>query len=243
MKKYHICQLMSGALVLLFFCLSGYLATAQNATTAPNSKSQGARPDRSVADARQAAEAWRTDMAAFVKAVLDVAKDATIPREEPFTVGGLNGIKRAGTYMYGKGDAPVAVLTHGDGGIAGELATELSRRFPSATISWRGVVESAKVDDDRKRHIVTMPFPPYSGAVVIQPLTFWIPFEKLSRDRSPAAGKAFAFTGTLKAGQGEEFCRDPVEVIYWFSSSGQPARQFVIVSLADVAPATANNAK
>jgi hypothetical protein len=199
---------------------------------------------RPVADARREVEAWRTDMAAFVKEVLDVAKGGTIPREEPWTVGGINGMKRSGTLLYGPkpDEVCLGVLPHAAGGGPGELSTELFRRFPSVTVSWQGTVESAKVDDDKKRHIITISFPPHSGPVKISLLPLRIPFEKLARDRLPVKGEAFAFSGSLRV-DNDSILKDPVEVLYFFSRSDHPGEQWVLVSLEDVVPLSANTAK
>ena len=70
----------------------------------------------------------------------------------------------------------------------------------------------------------------------MQPLTLRIPFFKLARERPPKTGDLFAFTGTMKGNTVDPLFEEAVEVAYMFRASGQPNKQYVVVSLGDVAP-------
>jgi hypothetical protein len=164
-------------------------------------------------------ERWRSDMGIFVKEVLDIAQRTTIPGEEPWTLGGIGGMKRAGTLLENRDGRDIAALPHGAGGAPGELGTELFRCFRGGSVSWRGQVEAADIWNGE--HLVQISFPSHEGRVKVRPAFLRIPFTLLARDRSPSKGQQVSFTAELEADKTDTIFKDPVEVIYWFSSAGE----------------------
>lgn len=174
-------------------------------------------------------------MAAFVEEVLAIARKSTIPREEVWTAGGLGGTNRSGTFFLGEGGEKHGVIPRA--GMEGELGTELLKRFPTGTVSWQGVVESAVTDVEKGVHVILVAFPPHQGSVKVRPVFLTIPFATMPRDRSPAVGEQFAFTGKLGGEKDDPIFRDSVQVAYYFAGKNR-GDQAVFVSLVDVAPVT-----
>ncbi|MCU0784220.1 MAG: zinc-ribbon domain-containing protein [Verrucomicrobia bacterium] len=176
---------------------------------------------------------WQTNMSIFAKKVLDMAKRSTTPLEDKLR-SGLRPFLPVGASVLFNNEKEVGVMLHGK--MDGEYGAELLKHFRTGTVSWEGPVWSAKIDDDQKSHFIEIEFPTHSGSVQLQPLKLKIPFSKLPPDRSPAKGDIFAFNGVLKGNKEDPLCEEAVEVIYWLAASEERGKQWVTVSLADVAP-------
>jgi len=173
-------------------------------------------------------EAWRHDMAAFAKEALAVAAKSKVPDSFQLTQSMRNRV----TFNNASGEQIGVVLKDG---FPDELHGELAKRF-TGTVEWRGEVVEAKLDEKEGLHIIKIKIP--APGNIPKFLTFpevrlEISFSRLPKDKSPAKGAQFAFTGSLKKAKEDDLFQ-PVDV--WYGLGSESGKHEVIVSLMGVAP-------
>lgn len=174
-------------------------------------------------------DAWRTDIGAFGKEVLAVAKESKVP--DDFQL--LRSIRSRATFQNKKGENILVILKYG---FEKELHGELAKRF-TGTVTWQAPVKSTEIDEKNKCHVIEVEFPvpndvpkylKFRDGVRLE-----IPFTTLPRDKAPAKGLQFSFTGDLKKEKKDDLF-DPVWVLYGVGP--ESGNHLVGVSLINVTP-------
>jgi hypothetical protein len=91
-----------------------------------------------------AQDAWRSDMAAFVREADRVFSSSAIPPEQVWKPS-PTGPRLAGTIILSKGDTETGAIPPKDSGIFNEFSGNLVERFPGGRVTWTGVVADASL--------------------------------------------------------------------------------------------------
>ena len=154
-------------------------------------------------------EAWRHDMSAFGQEVISVAGQASVPDEFQL----LESVRSRQKFVD-KDRQTIRVLLQD--AFTNELHGLIAKRF-TGSVDWKGIVDSAEINEQNKMHHIEIKFPVPTNApgylVFRETVLLRIPFEALSRDKAPTIGADFAFTGTLKKKNSNDLY-EPVFVIY-----------------------------
>ena len=174
-------------------------------------------------------ETWRNDMAAFGREVVSVAAKSSVPDEFQL----LKSIRSRSTFQDKNGQTIRVLLKEG---LTNELHGLIAKRF-TGTVDWKGIVESTEIDEKAKRHEIEVKFPAPTNVpsylVFRETVLLQIPFTELARDKAPAKGANFAFTGKLKKNKPDDIF-DPVFVFYGVGA--EAGKHLLGVALAEVAP-------
>ena len=173
------------------------------------------------------AEAWRTSLVAFGKAVVDIAQTSEMTDAKV----AITHIREYKQFCRPGGQDCYVLFKQGFGNeFHGRLATQFSGQ-----VSWRGAVDSVETDAKEAVHIIAIKFPVPDGAPkgikLPDTIRLRIPVSKLAAAKLPAKGSEFAFRGNLGKDK-DDYA--PVDVLYGI---GAFAGEVILgVRLEDVEP-------
>jgi hypothetical protein len=119
------------------------------------------------------------------------------------------------TFNNKDGEIIYVILSYG---FENELHGELSKRF-KGEIKWSSTLDSSYIDEKKGCHVIYAKFPTLDevpqNLIIGTRLVLNVSFTSMDREKTPANGSVFTFTGTL-AKEKEDDIFDPVWVIYGF---------------------------